>query len=93
MPRRQGPELRVTSVTISTPAPRVLASFYAELLAGEIMHSDPPQPGEPDTAGWAQVKTDGPTLNFEFERQWREPASAVSMAPEVLALRWRKRHH
>jgi len=63
-----------TSVTIMAPAPRELAAFYATLLDGAVTASDPPRAGEPEDAGWAQVRTGGGTLNFEYEKQWRTPA-------------------
>lgn len=71
------PQLRVTSVTIGCARPRELAQFYAELLGWRVTASDPPRAGMPEAAGWAQIKpppdTIGPTLNFEFERQFRRP--------------------
>lgn len=71
------PKLRLTSITIGTPHPRALATFYACLLNGEITADDPPSPGEPETAGWAQVRTSSEygriTLNFEYERAWQRP--------------------
>jgi len=67
------PSLRLTSVTVSGPDPRGLARFYAELLGGTVTTAEPPRPGEPEQAGWAQVRIGGPTLNFEFEEQWRPP--------------------
>jgi len=36
-----------------------------------------PRPGEPPAAGWAQIRSPdgsrGPTLNFEYEKQWTPP--------------------
>jgi catechol 2,3-dioxygenase-like lactoylglutathione lyase family enzyme len=65
------PALRVTSVTIGAPDPRALAAFYARLLAWDVSAEDPPRDGEPDRAGWAQLRPPSgsrePTLNFEFE--------------------------
>lgn len=63
------PRLNVTSVTIGAPDPRSLAQFYAQLLGVEVSTSDPPGPGEPPEAGWAQLRQDEPrlTLNFEYE--------------------------
>ena len=73
MPAYNRPELRATSVTIGTSAPRALAAFYARLLGGAVTRIEPPLPTDPETAGWAQVRTDTLTLNFEFESCWQEP--------------------
>lgn len=62
-----------TSVTIMAPAPRELAAFYARLLSAAVTASEPPGPGEPAQAGWAQVRANERTLNFEFERCWSPP--------------------
>lgn len=71
------PRLQLTSITIGTPHPHELAGFYARLLGGVITADDPPREGEPETAGWAQVKTTSDfgsiTLNLEFEAQWQTP--------------------
>lgn len=71
------PELRVTSVTIMAPDPRALAEFYARLLGRPVTTVEGPRPGEPETAGWAQIRpvpgSGEPTLNFEYETQWTEP--------------------
>ena len=71
------PSLRVTSVTIGTSMPRQLAAFYSELLGFPVTTSDGPLPGEPENAGWAQIRPPegvaAPTLNFEFERCFRRP--------------------
>jgi len=71
------PNLRVTSVTIGSSRPLELARFYAALLGWPVTASDPARPGEPEGAGWAQIKPPpdgtGPTLNFEFERCFRRP--------------------
>jgi catechol-2,3-dioxygenase len=56
--------LLVTSVTITAPDPRGLADFYARLL-------DTPVTSEED--GWAQIRSSGLTLNFEYEAQWTAP--------------------
>ncbi len=60
-------------MTIGAPAPRELAAFYAALLGGEVTASEPARPGEPEQAGWAQVRVGGRTLNVEFERCWTPP--------------------
>ncbi len=71
------PKLQLTSITIGTPNPRELAGFYARLLHGEITADEPAAPGEPEEAGWAQVRTRSDygriTLNFEYERVWQRP--------------------
>lgn len=67
------PRIEWTSVTIGAPAPRELARFYAELLGGTVTASEPARPGEPEQAGWAQVRVGGRTLNFEYERCWSPP--------------------
>ena len=72
-----GPRLQVTSVTITAPDPRALADFYARLLGRPVTTREDPRPGEPSTAGWAQIRSpegsSEPTLNFEYERQWDAP--------------------
>lgn len=70
--------LQLTSVTLGAAAPRALADFYAALLSAQVCDSEPPRPGEPDEAGWAQVRTGGDdgggvTLNFEYERCYERP--------------------
>lgn len=71
------PWLRVTSVTIGAPDPRELAAFYARLLGWPVTASDPPLPGEPPEAGWAQLRPPpgegGPRLNFEYEAHYTRP--------------------
>lgn len=67
------PRLRATSVTIGAPDPRALAAFYADLLGVEVTASEPPGPGEPATAGWAQLRAGALTINVEHERHWRPP--------------------
>ena len=71
------PRLAVTSVTIMAPDPRSLADFYSRLLDRPVTASYGPRPGEPASAGWAQVRapqgSGEATLNFEFEHQWRQP--------------------
>ncbi len=67
------PFLELTSITISCPAPRTLADFYARLLGGEVTASDPPRAEEPPDAGWAQVATGALRLNFEYEQYWTPP--------------------
>lgn len=71
------PILEVTSVTIGAPEPRELAAFYARLLGWRVTAADPARPGEPEAAGWAQVRPPdgktGPTLNFEYETHYTRP--------------------
>jgi catechol 2,3-dioxygenase-like lactoylglutathione lyase family enzyme len=68
------PSLRITSVTIATPDPLGLAAFYARLLGRPVTAEEGPPPGEPELAGWAQIRTAGEvTLSFEYEAQWTEP--------------------
>ena len=65
-------------MTIGAPNPRELAEFYVGLLGWSVAHDDPPGPGEPPEAGWAQIKppagSAGPTLNFEYEAHYAPPA-------------------
>jgi len=72
------PNLRVAAVTVGTSQPRELARFYANLLGWVVTASEPPEPGMPERAGWAQIKPTAephaePTLNFEYERCFRRP--------------------
>ncbi|GAA0910003.1 VOC family protein [Virgisporangium aurantiacum] len=72
-----GLRLRVTSITITAPDPRALAGFYARLLGRPVTTEEEPRPGEPPTAGWAQLRapegSSEPTLNFEYETRWKPP--------------------
>jgi catechol 2,3-dioxygenase-like lactoylglutathione lyase family enzyme len=69
-----GLTIEVTSVTIATPDPRALAAFYSRLLDLPVSTEEGPRPGDPPTAGWAQIRVDsGPSLNFEYEREWTPP--------------------
>lgn len=66
--------IRVTSVTITTPDPRALAAFYSRLLSTPVTTEEGPRPGNPPEDGWAQIRCEpGPSLNFEYERQWTRP--------------------
>jgi len=71
------PRLRVTSVTIGTDQPHMLAEFYSHLIGRPVTTDDPPVPGDPDQGGWAQIRPPegeaGPTLNFEYERHFARP--------------------
>ena len=67
------PRLTATSVTVMTPDPLTLADFYARLLGVEVSATEPPPPGAPDAAGFAQVRMPHLTLNFEYEEQWSTP--------------------
>jgi catechol 2,3-dioxygenase-like lactoylglutathione lyase family enzyme len=71
------PRLEVTSVTLGAPDPRALADFYARMLGGSVVATDPPGPGQPPEDGWAQVKPPagrlGLTLNFEYEPDYTPP--------------------
>ena len=71
------PRIEVTSVSISTSAPRELADFYARLLGVEIADAEGPRAGEPPTAGWAQLKAVKGrlrmTLNFEWDEHYVPP--------------------
>ncbi|QDO87311.1 VOC family protein [Ornithinimicrobium ciconiae] len=72
------PRIRGTSVSISTPAPRALAEFYARLLDLEITVAEGAREGEPVDAGWAQIRpVEGRldmTLNFEWDEHYVPPA-------------------
>ncbi len=68
-----GTRLTLTSITVTAPDPRALADFYARLLGATVTFSEPPRDGEPAEAGWAQVRTDGLTVNFEYEEHWQAP--------------------
>jgi catechol 2,3-dioxygenase-like lactoylglutathione lyase family enzyme len=71
------PRIRVTSVTIGAPDPRVLAAFYERLLGWTRSAEEGPKPGGPPEDGWAQLRPPdgeaGPTLNFEFEAAYTAP--------------------
>lgn len=66
--------LRVTSVTIGCSQPHELAHFYARLLGRPVTTEEP---AGPDGGGWAQIRPpegeSGPTLNFEYEQNFRRP--------------------
>ncbi len=67
------PAIRATSVTVMTPEPLRLAEFYARLLGTEVSATEPPPPGAPEAAGFAQLRMPHLTLNFEYEEQWARP--------------------
>ncbi|WP_163505721.1 VOC family protein [Fodinicola acaciae] len=71
------PRLRVTSVTINVSHPHELAAFYSRLLGWPVTADDPPRPGEPPEAGWAQLRPPegetGPTISLEWDRHYRRP--------------------
>jgi predicted enzyme related to lactoylglutathione lyase len=51
--------VRLRSVVLDCPDPRVLASFYARLLGGQADTGDP---------GWCAVRVEEPRLNLAFQR-------------------------
>lgn len=70
--------LEVSSVTIGAPDVPALAMFYHRLLGWTVAHLDGPRPGEPDGAGWAQLRAPDSasglrTLNIEWERAYVRP--------------------
>lgn len=71
------PSIRLTSVTVTTPRPRALAAFWSALLGWPVSAEEPAGEGEPEEAGWAQVRPPagvaGFTLNLEHERSWTRP--------------------
>ncbi|RIK11287.1 MAG: glyoxalase [Acidobacteria bacterium] len=71
------PRIEATSVSISTDRPRELARFYAELLGVEVAAEEGPRPGEPEGAGWAQLRrAEGHlrmTVNLEYDPLYEEP--------------------
>jgi hypothetical protein len=67
------PQITFTSITIATPEPIRLAEFYSLLLGVEINVIEEPEPGQPNPAGWAQIRTPTASLNFEYEQHWRAP--------------------
>jgi catechol 2,3-dioxygenase-like lactoylglutathione lyase family enzyme len=67
------PFLQLTSITVSCPAPRELADFYALLLDAQVTASEPALPSEPEGAGWAQLAAGDLRVNFEYERHWTAP--------------------
>lgn len=75
MPRPD--RIHATSLSISTNAPRELAQFYATLLGVEVAASEDARPGQPESAGWAQLRpVEGKlamTLNFEWDQHYVPP--------------------
>lgn len=73
----QRPRLQATSVSMSTSDPRELGAFYARLLGVELAASEGPRPGEPATAGWAQLRPAqgrlSMTVNFEWDEHYVAP--------------------
>lgn len=69
--------MEATSVSISTDRPRELAAFYARLLGVEIADREGPRPGEPPTAGWAQLQPEPGrlrmTVNLEHDPSYVAP--------------------
>ena len=58
------PAIRATSVTVGAPDPVALARFYASLLGTEPSAEEP---------GWAQVRSERLTMNFEREEHFQRP--------------------
>lgn len=73
----QPPRMDVSALTISAPAPRELASFYARMLGWPIAVEEPARPGFPPDDGWVQLRPPaggvGPRLNFEYEPNYTPP--------------------
>ena len=71
------PRIEATSVSLSTPHPRRLARFYAELLGTEVGVVEGPREGEPPEAGWAQLRpVEGSprmTVNLEWDPDFVRP--------------------
>lgn len=71
------PRLQLTSVTVGTSRPRELARFYARLLGWPVTTEEGPEQGEPEEAGWAQIREPdggaGLTVGFEWERCHERP--------------------
>lgn len=70
--------LVVTSVTIATGRPLAVADFFARMLRTELSAREEPAEGDPEEAGWAQLRTGADvgrplTLNFEFEEHFTPP--------------------
>ena len=68
----------VSSVTIAAPDVPTLATFYRRLLGWTVAHLDGPRPGEPDGAGWAQLRAPDSasglrTLNIEWDAEYVRP--------------------
>jgi catechol 2,3-dioxygenase-like lactoylglutathione lyase family enzyme len=71
------PTLQANSVTIGTSQPLELARFYSRLLGLPVTTEEGPAPGEPEEAGWAQIRPPHDaaalTLNFEYESCYVRP--------------------
>lgn len=71
------PRFLVGAVTIGARDPRSLADFYSRLLGWPMGTVEQPAPGEPPNGGFARICPPpgevGPTLNFEYERQFTAP--------------------
>lgn len=57
-------------MSISTDRPRELAAFYAELLDVEVAAQEGPREGEPDGAGWAQLRPAQGRLRMTVNLEW-----------------------
>lgn len=64
------PRIEATSVSLSTPHPRRLARFYAELLGVEVSVVEGPREGEPPEAGWAQLRPEEGSLRMTVNLEW-----------------------
>lgn len=71
------PRMQVTSVTIGTPDPKLLARFYERLLGWSVSQEEDAKPGDPPQAGWVQLRSPDERglmrLNFEYEREYVPP--------------------
>ena len=59
MPTTSNPSVQLRSVVLDCPDPPALASFYAELLGGQLDTRDPE---------WCVVRPDGVPLRLAFQR-------------------------
>ncbi len=72
--------MRLSGPTLDAADPVALAGFYARLLGWSIEHHEGPRPGEPETAGWAVVRS--PDGSRKIEVQW-EPHYRSPVWPAV----------
>jgi len=69
--------MQVTGVVLAAPSPLELAAFYERLLGWSVARKEGPRPGHPPEDGWAIMRPppgdSGPTLAFEYERDYVPP--------------------
>ena len=76
------PPMRVSSVVIGAPDPRVLADFYHRLLGWTITQQYPARPGFPPEDGWAMLRPQADAGLRGIAIQWEPDYVPPTWPPE-----------